>query len=87
MNTAERAAIRDFIGQCLAGRGGDSDFSDDEPLFSSARLDSLSAIETVAFLERAFGVDFLATGFDMAKIDSVEAMLALLPGPPVRVEA
>ncbi len=39
MNTAERAAIRDFIGQCLAGRGGDSDFSDDEPLFSSARLE------------------------------------------------
>nr|WP_294523874.1 phosphopantetheine-binding protein [uncultured Rhodopila sp.] len=78
MNTAERAAIREFIGQRLAEHGDADDFSDDEPLFSGARLDSVSAIETVAFLERRFGVDFLAAGFDMGKIDSVEAMLALV---------
>jgi acyl carrier protein len=87
MSTTERAGIRDFIGQCLDGRGDHSGFSDDEPLFSSARLDSLSAIETVAFLERTYGVDFLAAGFDMSRIDTVDCMLALVLGHAIGADA
>jgi acyl carrier protein len=82
-----RDAIRDFMTRLLGQRGDNTAFSDNDLLFSNGRLDSLAAIEMVTFLERQFGVDFIAAGFDMGQIDSVASVLALVAGQrsqPVR---
>jgi acyl carrier protein len=77
MDLASRARLRDYIGQRLSLRQDSAGFADGDSLFVSGRLDSLDAIETIIFLESAFGVDFTATGFDLGLIDSIEAMAAL----------
>jgi acyl carrier protein len=78
MNVIAHNSIRNFITKLLDQRGDRAPFSDREPLFSNGRLDSLAAIEIVAFMERQFSVDFVATGFDIGSIDSVTHMLTLL---------
>ena len=42
----------------------------------SGRLDSLSQVELVVFLEREFGLDFTDTDFE--QIDSVDAIEGLI---------
>ena len=47
-----RNKVRAFISQRLQAREDCSPFADADPLFSSGRLDSLDAVETILFLEK-----------------------------------
>jgi acyl carrier protein len=74
MEPSERAKLLTFIIKLLRDREDVGPLADNDSLFVSARLDSLSAVELVEFLEREFGVDFAKIDFDIALIDSVDAI-------------
>lgn len=73
-----RAEIRAFIKDILASNGDNQPFSDQDSLFVGGRLQSIDAVEVVLFLEKQFGIDFSAIGFDREQIDSVDAICALI---------
>jgi acyl carrier protein len=75
---APRTAIRDFLNRLLARDGEPAPFSDEDSLLLSGRLQSVDGVEIVVFLEEQYGLDFAAMGFDLAKIDSVNAISALI---------
>jgi acyl carrier protein len=62
--------LRRTIGELLANRGQTPDFTDDESLFDSGRLDSASAVHILLELESIFGVDLGDPDFDISQIDS-----------------
>jgi acyl carrier protein len=73
----QRAAVRKLL-EGLFGRKGDNrGFSDADSLFLSGRLQSVDAVELVVFLEENWNIDFSKVGFDMALIDTVDAILDL----------
>jgi acyl carrier protein len=78
MELDERGKVRGFMTMLLLDREDREPFSDEESLFVSARLDSLSTVELVEFLEREFGVDFGKIDFDLERLDSVDAICALI---------
>lgn len=78
MDMKTRTKLRSYIGERLSLKGDSAGFSDADSLFSSGRLDSLDAIETIVFLETEFGVDFAAQGFDQSRIDSVNAIITMV---------
>jgi len=75
MNPADK--IRTFLQELLTRRRDKKLFDDDTSLILSGRLSSVEAVEIGVFLEENFGVDFDDVGFDQAKIDSVNLILAL----------
>jgi acyl carrier protein len=78
METGERAKIFDFIVNLLNDREDMGPLTDDESLFVSGRLDSLSVVQLVEFIESEFGVDFAKVDFDISRIDSVDAIGELI---------
>ena len=78
MDVNDRIKVREFIGQLLRNKDDAGEFSDSDSLFVSGRLDSLSAVEVVGFLEEAFGVDFSDVDFEMERIDSIDAIATLV---------
>lgn len=74
MESTERAKVFNFIINLLRDREDMEPLSNNESLFVSARLDSLSAVKLVEFLELEFGVDFAKIDFDIARLDSVSAI-------------
>jgi acyl carrier protein len=73
-----RTKVRDFFRSRLAAKGDLQSFEDDDSLIISRRLDSLDTVETVVFLEDAFGIDFTKYDFDQSLVDSVNAVMNLL---------
>lgn len=71
--------LREFLQQSLAEAGDVAGFGDQESLFVSGRLDSLALTRLVLFMEDSFGIDFGRLDFSAELLDTVEAMLALLP--------
>ncbi len=53
-------------------------FGDSESLIKAGRLDSLSVVKLVTFLESDFGVDFTRVEFDPERFDSVSDIAAIL---------
>jgi acyl carrier protein len=78
MDMNDRAKVRDFIYGLLHERDDTEVVTDSESLFASGRLDSLSAVEVVEFLEKTFGIDFSETDFGIERIDSIDAIAALI---------
>ncbi len=76
-----RAHVIDVVTRA-AGAAGNSRVSDSDALFTSGRLDSLQAMETMVFLEREFGIDLSDIGFDLERIDSIERIADLAAGAP-----
>jgi acyl carrier protein len=74
MEPGERANLCNFIVNLLRDREDIGPLAENESLFVSARLDSLSAVQLVEFLELEFGVDFAKIDFDIARVDSVSAI-------------
>ena len=70
MNNEKLDLLRQNISDMLARRGQSPDFSDDESLFDSGRLDSASAVNLLLELETIFGVDLADPDFDISQIDS-----------------
>src|SRR5262249_58547284 len=74
MDMTGRSKLRKFVAELLINKDDTDDLVDSESLFASGRLDSLAAVEVVAFLEQAFAIDFDEADFDIQRIDSVDAM-------------
>ena len=59
-------------------KGDSAALSDEDALFSSGRLDSLDAVETIMFVESEYGISFAETNFDLMLLDSIGAIVALV---------
>jgi acyl carrier protein len=70
-------AIREFVRELLASKGGTEPFSDETSVLLSGRLQSVDAVELAVFLEENFGVDFAAMGFDQERMNTVNAISSL----------
>jgi acyl carrier protein len=70
--------IREFLQGLLSRKGDTQPFSDVTSLLLSGRLQSVDAVDVAVFLETEFGVDFATMGFDQEKIDTVDAIAALV---------
>jgi acyl carrier protein len=66
-----RKKLREFIEDCLQEHNDMDGLADDESLFISGRLSSLSMTRLVVYLEETFGIDFAQAGFDIEQIDSI----------------
>jgi len=71
VNGTKKADLRKFIANALESRGDRKAFVDEDSLFLSGRLDSLSMMMMVVHLENTFGIDFADVDFDVGLIDSV----------------
>lgn len=78
MNASARQQLRDFIDKALASHADRGAYTDDEPLFSSGRLDSFTMMNLVMYLEQTFGIDFSSIEFDVDLVDSIDAIEALV---------
>lgn len=72
--------LRDFIADRLELRGHCRDFSDDQSLFDSGVLDSLSAVTLLMELEGKFGIKLDGADFDFMMIDTFAQVRALVLG-------
>ena len=70
--------IRNFIQELLENLGDKRPFINSEALFSSGRLDSFSMMKLVLHLEEVFSLDFSDFEFDVALVDSIDAIAALV---------
>ena len=73
-----RNGLRKMVTSLLASKGDTEPFGDEELLLSGGRLESISVIELITYMEEVHGVDFAERGFDPDEFDSIETMLALL---------
>jgi len=80
----QKSAIRQFLQRLLAQKGDRRPFGDSDSLLLSGRLQSVDAVEVVLFLEEQWGIDFAEIGFDETKIDTVDAIDALVQNAAVR---
>lgn len=71
MTHPAKTRIADFIRECLYAHSDEDDLAEEESLFLSGRLDSLTVTRLVVFLEEVFQVDFASHPFDVAELDSV----------------
>jgi acyl carrier protein len=78
MDNAHKVQIRAFVVNALRDRGDNSKLADDDSLFISGRLDSLSMLMLVSNLEAEFDIDFATFDFDVSLIDSVDEIAALV---------
>ena len=74
---AGKTEIHEFVQGILASAGDQEPLADDESLILSGRLQSIDAVEIIAFLEEKFGIDFAEIGFEREQIDTVDAMYVL----------
>jgi acyl carrier protein len=74
-----RETIRGFVKNLLIKKGDTEEFGDDTSLIFSGRLSSVDVIEIAVFLEEKCHVNFAELGFDQAQIDTVEAIVSLMP--------
>jgi len=80
----QKSRIRQFLQRLLAQKGDRRPFGDSDSLLLSGRLQSVDAVEVVLFLEEQWGIDFAEIGFDETKIDTVDAIDALVQNAGVR---
>lgn len=82
MDLKLRFQIREYIVSRLHSHGDLSAIGDDDLIFTSARLDSLDAVELVIFLESNFGIDFAKLNFDLTLLNSINAIVELISTRP-----
>lgn len=70
--------LRATIGDMLAERGHDKNFSESDSLFDSGRLDSMSAVNLLMELETLFDLDLSDPDFDIAQIDTLGEILQMV---------
>ena len=71
MDVTTKQNLRVFLKESLENHGDHKAFADDEPLFTSGRLDSFSMMNLVMYLEEAIKLDFSNFEFDVNLVDSV----------------
>lgn len=78
MDLITRQQLRDHLTEALDKHGDRRAFGDDESLFLSGRLDSFAMMNLVIFLESSYGLDFSDFDFDIALLDSLDAIAHLV---------
>lgn len=78
MELDAKQKLREFLTKALENHRDHKGFADSESLFVSGRLDSLSMMTLVMYLEEAFGLDFSDFEFDVNLVDSVNEIEALV---------
>ncbi len=71
-------SVRSFVETLLSERGKPTDFTNSEALFTSGLLDSMAATELMVFLESEHGFDLSNPDFDIALLDTIDDLEALL---------
>ncbi len=84
MDAAVRQELRSYLTEALREAGDAGALADSDSLFVSGRLDSLALTRLVLHLEQHFGLDLGAIDFSAERVDSVDAIAALLPATPDR---
>jgi len=78
MENIRRQKIRDYLTETLKNQGDKHPMTDNDSLFVSGRLDSVSMMMLVVYLEDEFAVNFKAADFEVSLIDSVDAIASLI---------
>jgi acyl carrier protein len=77
MDLNGKSRLRAFMDDLLRERDDTAGFADTESLFASGRLESLAAVQLVAFLEEQFALDFSNLDFEIDRIDSIDLIATL----------
>ncbi len=78
MNHPALDALRKHLQDALQQHGDSQPLADEDSLFLSGRLDSFSMMNLILFLETRFQLRFSDLEFEVEKVDSVQAIMALL---------
>jgi acyl carrier protein len=78
MNLEARAKLRVYLQEALQLHGDTQELADNDSLFLSGRLDSFSMMNLILFLETAFSLTFSDLEFEVEKVDSLNAIAALV---------
>lgn len=78
MENIHKQKIRGYLAEALKNQGDKQPLTDNDSLFVSGRLDSVSMMMLVVYLEDEFAVNFKATDFEVGLIDSVDAIALLI---------
>jgi len=78
MENIRNQKIRDYLTETLKNQGDKQPMTDNDSLFVSGRLDSISMMMLVVYLEDEFAVNFKAADFEVSLIDSVDAIASLI---------
>ena len=78
MENIRRQKIRDYLTETLKNQGDKQPLTDNDSLFVSGRLDSVSMMMLVVYLEDEFAVNFKVADFEVSLIDSVDAIASLI---------
>jgi acyl carrier protein len=70
--------VTTFLKGTLAHHGDLGELLDDESLFLSGRLDSLSMLNLIMFLEKNFSMNFSEIDFDVDLVDSIDNIILLI---------
>ena len=73
-----RRHVRQQVQQLLQQQGDQAAFGDNDSLVQSARLSSLQIVELASQLERVYGLNFAAIGFDQYQFDTINAIVDLV---------
>ena len=78
MNREVFDTLRAYLQEALRLHGDTQELADGDSLFLSGRLDSFSMMNLILFLETAFALTFSDLEFDVEKVDSLNAIAALV---------
>jgi len=78
MNPEVFDKLRAYLQEALQQHGDTQELADGDSLFLSGRLDSFSMMNLILFLETAFALTFSDLEFDVEKVDSLNAIAALV---------
>jgi acyl carrier protein len=73
-----RTTVRPALLALLGERGYTEPVRDDQSLFFSGLLDSLAATEVMMMLESDHGIDLADADFDIARLDTIAELDALI---------
>jgi acyl carrier protein len=76
--TEARAKIRQFIEQHLVVFDDEAVFLDSDNIFEKGFVNSLFAMQLVAYVQQAFGVELTDDDIDLAHFSSIDNMVGLL---------
>lgn len=76
MNAKDK--IRKMVSGVLLTKGDSDSFSDQDPLVTSGRIDSLEVMQITVHLEEEFGVDLSRRPFDKYDFESVETIAQMV---------
>jgi len=78
MNRKVFDTLRAYLQEALRLHGDTQELAEGDSLFLSGRLDSFSMMNLILFLETAFALTFSDLEFDVEKVDSLNAIAALV---------